>query len=312
MARTFKLLPESNNELVGVISRAYLSIRPQSDDLLIGKITQAEFGEVTQQYAAKGNADLNDRKLEDWPLNKPFKIHLENGVIRSLSVDNSMTNYEINQLKVIASQFQVDTNAQNRIQYRDNQLPEKQRNNAFYKTMEPLVTGNCETVYDISPIPQYLIQSHPEWVPLPELNQAKEFIQIVKSRVYNNCHETSDYHLDIAGRNELNTKGMGQNNLYLSESRRIVISGSLERYTIQSSVTVNKVINRHNDNSPVLTDYVNVTLESVEQSTNGPQLRLENLMNLKNVGNLVYNYDSDLNASPIKSEPYSRLCNYKS
>lgn len=310
-ARTFRLRPKSNNEFVGVISRAVLSIRPQSNDLLIGKITQAEYGEVNQQNAVIGNTDLNDRKLENWPLNKPFKIHLENGVIRSLSVDNSMTNYEINQLKVIASQFQVDTNAQNQIQFRDNQLPGKDRNNAFYKTMEPLVTGNCETVYDISPIPEYLIQSHPEWVPLPELKQAGgEFIQIVKSRSYTNCHETSGYHLDIAGRNDLNTNGMGQNDLYLTENRRIVISGSLGRYTIQSSVTLNKVINRRNDNNPVLTDYVNVTLQSVEQSASNPEIRLENVMNLTNVGNLVYNYDSDTNASPIQVGPKKRPCNY--
>lgn len=310
VAKTFKLLPKSNNnQLVGVISRAQLSIRPQSNDLLIGRITRAEYGKVNQQNAEEnGHSELNDRKLE-----QPFMIHLENGVIRSLSVDKSITNYEINQLKVIVSQFQVDTNAQNQIQFSDNQLPDKDgnRNNAVYKTMEPLVTGNCETVYDISPIPAYLIKSHPEWVPLPEVNVvAGEFIQIVKSRSYNNCHETSDYHLDLAGRNDLNTNGIGRNEFHLIENRRIVISGSLDRYTIQSSVTVNKVINGRYDNGPVLTDYVNVTLESVENITNRLQLSTENLMNLKNIGNLVYNYDSEVSASPIQVEHGSRLCKY--
>lgn len=314
VARTLNLFPESNQKIVGVVSRAYLSIRPQSYDILIGQITRAEYGKVNEQLIEEWNSYLDNRKLEDWPLNKPFKINLENGVIRSLSVDNSMTNYEINQLKVIVSQFQLDTNGQNQLQFKGNQLPQNNIPYGFYRTMEPLVTGNCETVYDISPIPEYLIRSHPEWVPLPELNGAKEFIQIVKSRSYNNCHETSGYLLDIAGRREFNTMGMGQNELHLTENRRIVISGSLASYTIQSSETVNKVINGRT-NSQTLSDYINVTLVSVENSINIPAFRLENLMSLKNIGNLVYHYD-DKNQSFDSNESddlsYSASLDYSS
>lgn len=312
VGRTLKPSSESNDELFGVISRAVLSIRPQTNDLLICRITQAEYGTVNQKQAGEQISNVDDRKLDTWPLNMPFNIHLENGVIRSLSVDNALTNYEINQLKVIVSQFQVDTNAQNQIDYSDNQLPEKDSNNAFYKTMEPIVTGNCETVYDISPIPNYLIQSHPEWVPLPELKESGDIIQIVKSRSYDNCHETSDYLIDVARSNNLNTNGIRQNDMYLTESRRIVISGSLESYTIQSSVSVNKVINRGANNSPaLLLDYVNVTLESVKESSSRPQFRFDS-MDLKNIGNLVYNYDLDANILPMKVKSQSRQCNLSS
>ncbi|XP_037033230.1 vitellogenin-like isoform X2 [Bradysia coprophila] len=314
LGRTLKPSPESNNKFVGVISRAYLTIRPQSDNLLIGQISRAEYGKVNETLTEEWISNLDSRILNNWPLNKPFKVHLENGVIRSLSVDASLTNYEVNQLKVIMSQFQVDSRAQNQIQLSENQLPEKYHSTAFYKTMEPLVTGNCETVYEISAIPDYLIQAHPEWIPVPELKGAGDFIQITKSRSHVNCHETSGYLLDMAGRKDSNTNEIhlvrmnlsANHNLYVTEDRRIVVSGSLERYTIQSSVTFNKVNNVH-DNRLTLTDLVNVTLESVVDTTDRSGFAPENLTNLKNTGNLVYTFDLEASIAPTKSNPQQLL-----
>lgn len=316
LGRTLKPSPESNSKFVGVISRAYMIIRPQSNNLLIGQITRAEYGKVNETLSEEWISNLDSRKLDSWPLNKPFKIHLENGVIRSLSVDNSLTNYEVNQLKVIVSQFQVDTNAQNQIQLSENQLPEKYHNTAFYKTMEPLVTGNCETVYEISAIPDYLLRAHPEWIPLPELKREGDFIQISKSRSHINCHETSGHLLDMAGRkdsytNELHLNQMrdsNNHNLYVTEDRRVFVSGTLERYTIQSSITFNKV-NNVLDNRLTLTDLVNVTLESVVETSNRPE-NVTNLTNLKNTGNLVYTLDLEASIAPTKGNSQPLLRKY--
>lgn len=297
-----------------------MTIRPQSNNLLIGQISRAEYGKVNETLSEEWIDNLDSRKLDNWPLNKPFQIHLENGVIRSLSVDHSLTNFEINQLKVITSQFQVDANAQNQIQLSENQLPEKYHSTAFYKTMEPLVTGNCETVYEISAIPDYLIRAHPEWVPLPELKGDGDFIQITKSRSHINCRETSGHLLDMAGRkdsytNELHLNQMhynnnnNNNNLYVTEDRRIVVSGSLERYTIQSSVTFNKVNNVH-DNRLTLTDLVNVTLESVVDTTGQPKYLVGNLTNLKNIGNLVYTLDAEASITPMRNNVQPLLRKY--
>ncbi len=161
-------LPELNNQWVGIVTKARLNIRPQSENVLIGKVSQAQFAEIHQQLPQGWDSELEEDKLayHDWPLSeKPFEIHLKNGAIRSMSVDRTMTNDQINQLKAIVSSLQVDTNAQNEIKCKHNQLPEADnRNNAVYKTMEPTVTGKCETIYDISPLPEYLTQSHRDWV----------------------------------------------------------------------------------------------------------------------------------------------------
>lgn len=441
-----------------------MTIRPQSENVLIGQISQAEYGEVDQQLSEKWNFDLNDRQVayNQWRLNEPFKIILENGAIRSLSVDRTMTDYERNQLKVIVSQFQVDTNAQYKMEYDDNRLPQGDNNNALYKTMEPIVTGNCETIYDISPLPDYLVQSNREWVPMPELKEGGEFIQIVKTRNYSNCVVRRGYLYDITGRGDLTqytnemarvdlsssesnryvfgrgmstqyvnqmendygnrrttdrrvfkqytnqmeednssvsenkryntgrgvsrqytnqmeednssvsgnkryntgrgmsrkytnqmqednspvfgnrryttdrrglkqyTNRMEENDMYrryitgreglrqyindmpkdlsLSESRRIIISGSLRKYTIQSSITTNKVMNSgSNSNDLALYDYVSVTLESVVRRNSDSNLVLLNLMD---IGNLVYTYDSEHQPIPMKTSYRTQQCNY--
>lgn len=239
---------------------------------------------------------------------------MENGVIQSLSVDNSLSNYEINQLKVIVSQFQVDSNGHNRIVFSETVFNENSDNDAFFKTMEPIVTGNCETIYDISPIPEYLIKSHPEWVPLPELKGLSgEHIRVVKSRNYENCHESSDYLLDNAGRKDTIESVWRRNHLFAVEDRRIVISGSLESYTIQSSFSVNKVINRLN-NSPALIEFVNTTLQSVADVSNGlenePWHERTHQSVMKNVGNLVYNHELSEKISSVKVRAPPRLSKY--
>lgn len=287
----------------GVISRFYLTIRPQSDNVLTGQITQAGYVEVDEEDSDK--QDSNDGKLNylDIPLllNKPFKIHLRNGAICSLSVDREWTNYQINLLKVIVSQFQVDTKAQNVMQSADNRLPERNGNNAFYKTMEPTVYGQCETVYDISGLPEYLTQSNREWVPLPDLVGEGQVIQVVKNTNYQNCNERTHYLINLFGQKE-DTNRMN-NNVMASQKSRIFISGSLNDYTIQSAVITNKVAD--------LNEYIYVTLESVEQrNTNygsNPRLRIANynnyesnprLENLLNVENLLYKYDLQKNTRP--------------
>lgn len=186
-------MPELNNQWVGIVTKAHLYIRPQSENILIGKVSQPQYAEIHEQLAEGWNSELDEDRLayRQWPLSeKPFEIHLKNGTIRSMSVDRTMTNGkeffnilsftlplnnfhlsniirtdEINQLKAIVSQFQVDVTAQNEIKCKHNQLPETMHsNNAVYKTMEPTVTGKCETLYDISPLPEYLTQNHRDWV----------------------------------------------------------------------------------------------------------------------------------------------------
>lgn len=93
--RTLTALPELNNQWVGIVTKARINIRPQSDNLLIGKVSQAEYAEIHQQLSQGWDSELDEKQLayRNWPLSeKPFEIHLKNGAIRSMSVDRTMTN----------------------------------------------------------------------------------------------------------------------------------------------------------------------------------------------------------------------------
>lgn len=227
--RTLTALPELAQQWAGVVTRARLSVRPQSANTLVAKVSQAEYATVHQTLQGgweDQEIDENQLGFRPLPLSKrPFQIQLKNGAIHSLDVDRTMTNEEVNQLKGIVSQLQVDTNAQNEIKCKYNQLPSSaEANNAVYKTMEPTVTGKCETIYDISPLPEYLTQSHRDWVPMPELKQNGQFLDIVKTKNYSNCDERMGYHFGITGNSNLKP-GTNQMGDFLAKSQvtRVIV-----------------------------------------------------------------------------------------
>lgn len=266
----------------GTIANVGLTIRPQSDNVLIGQITEASLSDLDEQDADYDSApsDVIDSKtvLQGVPLNKLFKIHLRNGVIDTLSVDQTMTMKQINQVKFIASQFQVDTKAQNLVRESGNYQQSDRNTNNYYTTMEPTVFGVCKTIYDISHLPEYLAYAKYDTIPsLSKYAGEDEVIEIVKNTNYKDCNnEQAGYNADIIDRKQ------DSNSL----SANIIVTGSLDKYTIHSSVATN--INGD------MKDYIYLTLESMERSNadssynNSPQFG-----SMQNVGNLVYKMDRE-------------------
>lgn len=98
-------------------------------------------------------------------LDKHFLIVMCNGVVENLVVDKNIPNWELNLLKGIVSQLQIDTTGENLMNTTITQLPENGRNSGVYKTMEDTVSGIYETLYEINPLPEYKIQLEPNLVP---------------------------------------------------------------------------------------------------------------------------------------------------
>lgn len=299
----------SRDETSGLYARHQLTLRPYSDDVIIGRITKAEFmkskpqqrdrydQDDSQEYTVK---DYSDAEFRNTPLSKPFKVNLRNGVIQSLGVDRSMSTFEVNQLRLIMNQFQVDTTGQNvNTRRSENYLPQRGSNTAFYTTME--TRGNCETMYDISPIADYIVKSRPEWIPMPEMNDRnEEFMQIVKTKDSANCNRRRD--VLATATKYLNENGVRESDLSIVEKQRIIVSGSLSRFTIQSAVSGYELLHNRYRNTPLVAVYVNATLKSMEsadrQSTN---LRDD----LKIVENLEYDFNPKMDENGVVQP---RLC----
>lgn len=241
-----RIYTKSNNE-EATAAQARLTIVPWSNNLLIGKISNAFYGKTTRPFPGDGS-DLIEimSEYDEMKLVKQFKIHLEDGVIRSLSVDPSWTSNEINRLKAIVSQLQVITKPEQNLFGSDEKDVSTEGSNVSYKVMEPTVFGNCETSYDISPLPNYLLQSHPGLTPFQE---GKDVIQIEKTRNLRNCGERSQ------SENNLKSSGERYSSRNPAARTRIVISGDLNEYTIQSVYATSPARDFY--------EHIGLTLESV-------------------------------------------------
>lgn len=321
--QTLAAMPNLKNQWVGLFTKADLTIRPRSENILVGKLHNGEYSEFHDSlpegptHYQPGN-DLTYRPME---MNtKEFEIRLNNGAVHSIAVDEEMTNVELNQLKSIISQLQVDIQARNVIKTPRSHLPVKSDskdndNQALYKVMEPTVTGKCETVYDISRIPSYLAQVYPENTDDLPLRKNESVYEVIKSKNYANCEQRMGYHFGVSGFDEWkpNTNSMGS--LSKSAVSRVIITGDFDAFTIRSSVTTNRVVKANsglsqhilsyylprnelfffplhtdteNQHDSMIVSQVNVTLASMEENHGKAHTKSEQLID---VGNLVYTFD---------------------
>lgn len=229
----------AKNNKDAMLARARLTIFRQTEDMLIGQITHGVYGKTDQQFT-EDTTDLTKMKSEynEWPLDKRFKIHMDKDVIRSISVDTTMTSDQVEQLKVIVSQLQVDTKGQNLIKMDDNRVPDG--NNGVYKVMEWTMFGKCETTYDISPVSDYLQQSYP----VGNVKGDGDLIKIEKTRNMMNCEERRETQNDMKSGEKTPLRN------------RIMIAGDLNDFTIQSTTATSM------DGDSV--NYIGLTLEMVD------------------------------------------------
>ncbi|XP_019880306.2 vitellogenin-like [Aethina tumida] len=291
--RTVASLNEVSNQYTGILLKAKLTVQPQPDGLM-AKITEPQYGQIHTALADGWNTEIPDSQIsyKHLPLSdKQFKIRMEQGLITELIVSKDISNWEANIIKSIVGQFQLDTQGQKLIPHPINTLPNN-NNNGVYKTMEDTVNGECETLYDIHPLPEYILESKPWLAPQQQLRGDGEIIEIIKNRNFTNSEQRPAYWQGLGGMNQWEpaTNQMGEFFTRTSNSR-IVVSGNLRRFTIQNAYTVNKIIM-----SPTLTDdkkgsvvsMLNVTLSEVRAVSQ----KLSDVSNPMTLKDLVYRFEN--------------------
>nr|AAC32024.1 vitellogenin [Pimpla nipponica] len=294
--RTLSALHDVADQYSGIIMRALLTIQPKSDGTLEAKVTKARYAQIHTKLPGGWNSEIPDHKLEmkQFPMSeKVFEIKMKHGVVRDLIVDKDVPTWEVNVLKSIVSQLQVDTQGENLMASKYNQEPEDEGVTAMFKTMEDTVGGRCEVLYDINPLPEFVLQKRPELVPMPDIRGDGEIIDIVKTKNYSNCEQRSGYHFGIPGTNKWEpSSGASGNFLSRSSVSRVIVTGNLKSFTIQSSVSTNKVIlspNFHENRKGMVSSRVNVTLVKIGAPSTGDW---STPANPESTGNLVYNYNN--------------------
>lgn len=312
--RTLAGLHEVANQYSGIIYKSHLKIQPRSDGKLQGQIYDVQFCQMHSHLGDGWNSEIRDSEVSYKPLsvsNHPFQIEMKDGVIRDLIVNKDIPNWEVNIIKSVVSQFQLNTNGVDHLPSKLTALPQEGDENAgVFKTMEDTVTGKVETMYDIHPLPAYVLQSKPWIARHLDLKGDGEVIEVVKHKNYSNSEELPLYHYGFGEMEgyEPGTNYMGY--FFIRDSiSRAILAGNLKRYTIQNSYTVNEIVmspSLNNNQKGSVISMVNVTLEKI----NSKGQDLGEVPNPTPLGNLVYTYDNPKTGSPGQKRPYGERKDY--
>ncbi|CAK9795283.1 Vg [Anthophora quadrimaculata] len=294
-SRTLTSLEQLSDQYTGILIKAMLTVQVKDQQTLAANLINSQYARIHKSLPDGWESQISDQMLElrDLPMSgKPFEIKLKHGVIKDLIVERDIPTWEVNMLKSIVSQLQVDSQGENIIKTKDVQVPNDEEPYGSFRTMEDSVGGKCEVLYDITPLSDHVIDMRPELVPLPELKGDGQHIDIMKTKDFKKCVQRMNYHFGITGSNNWEP-GSNDNGKFLSKSSmsRIIISGNLKSFTIQSSVTTSKMLI-----SPRFYDYQNGMVASKLNLTLGKvdkiRRRLPTLKSPESTGNLVYVYNN--------------------
>lgn len=200
--------------------KALLTIQVKDPQMLTAKLSQSQYARILKSLPEGWDTEISDQMLElrDMPLSgKPFSIKLKHGVIRDIIVERTVPTWEVNILKSIVGQLQLDILGENAIRTIETQIPTDQEPYGMFRVIEDSVGGKCEVLYDITPLPEQVAHTQPELVPIPKLKGDGQNIEIRKSKNFDKCDQRVNYQFGITG-NKHWKAGSNKNGKFFSVS----------------------------------------------------------------------------------------------
>lgn len=189
-SRTLTALNELAAQYSGILMKGGLTVQVKSSDTLQAVVSNTQYAPVHEILSECWDSEIVDLEFQELSLSgKPFEIKLKNGLIRDVLIDQDVPTWEVNLLKSMISQLQIDTQGENMITSRVTQVPF-----GTFKVMEDSVGGKCEVLYDIRSLPE------DELVPLPNLLKDGHYIDITKTKNYTRCEQRMAYNSGIFGK----------------------------------------------------------------------------------------------------------------
>ncbi|XP_072402124.1 vitellogenin-like [Diabrotica undecimpunctata] len=293
--RTLANIDALSQQQSGILFKGTLRLQPLSEGKLRGLIEKPVYDDIHAELPDGWQTEIPDKQVS-WKqlqmVKKPFEVEMRNGRITGLIVSKSLANWEVNFIKSIMSQFQLNTKGEQLIESPLNSLPEDGPNNqeAVFLAMEDTVTGETETLYLIRPLPEQVVQRKSGEAKYLDAAENEDIIEIIKHKNYSNAEELPAYSYGFAKLRNGEPAGNQMGEFFTRETfSRVIVTGSLQQFTIQKSFTVNKAIVSptlsDNDKASVVS-VVNATLEEIKS----PEQNIDEVPQPVNVGNLVYSY----------------------
>lgn len=292
--RTLTGFTDVSAEYTGVLLKAKFVVQQKRDGSLIGQVLDGQYAQVFTNLPDgwRSHVPSSDANYKPIPWSgKPFEIKMRYGVITDLLVDSDIEQWEGNMLKGIVSQIQVDAWGRYSVNSSINQQPEEVMRSRVFTTMEETVTGRYETLYEINKLPDYAAQMEPYLVPYAKI-QDDNFLEIIKTKNFSRAERKAGYYYGLGEMPDVDPLSNQVGDLMSRSSvSRVVLSGSMYRYTIQYSVTTNKIsvapALMNSGQKGMVVSQMNLSLAHMEESNNEPV----GPSNPKSLGGLTYVYE---------------------
>lgn len=213
--------------------RARFIVRAQSPNHLLVKLDNPQHAQVHQNLVNRALPE--DLTYESVPnMDKPFEIILDGGRVVSLNLPSSLSLPHENILKGLIGVLQVDLSTHRNIAGSPDNY-DKQSYQGLFRKMETDVTGDCETLYAVSPVAA-------EWRrELPNFASEEDPIEITKSKNYGHCHYRVDYNFGVPDVAEWKGTAKPENEQFIRRATvsRILASKLGHIYKAETTSTVN-------------------------------------------------------------------------
>lgn len=197
-SRTLTVLDKLSAQFTGILIKGDLTVQVISLDTLQAVVTHSLYAPVHQVLPEGWDSEITDAEYLELSLSgKPFQIKLKQGLIQDVMVEFNVPTWEVNLLKSIVSQLQIDIQGRNVITSRNARVHQPF---STFRAMEDSVGGKCEVLYNIRPLPEDDLSESPELVPLPNLHTDGHHIDITKTKNYTRCEQRMAYHSGIVGK----------------------------------------------------------------------------------------------------------------
>ncbi|XP_046407324.1 vitellogenin-1-like [Ischnura elegans] len=253
-------------QFTGIHYRGTLLVQSQASDVLAMKLQNMTYTKVHTELKGGWWDNIPDSGANYNPLplsEGTFIAKLNKGRVESLVVSRKLPDWQVNFLQGVAAQLQLDLSGTNAIRRRlsSNVISGRDTPPAVFTAMEDSVTGRCEVLYEISPLPGFKTDNS------DDLCGSRPLLEITKTRNHSNCEVNPEYHFGFPGTMRCQPSGNQCGKFWTrSTVTRTIGCGSRSDLLMLESTTSNRIfanLHLHNGTRAEANSYQNATLISV-------------------------------------------------
>nr|AXM43802.1 vitellogenin [Conopomorpha sinensis] len=279
---SFNLASLEEGSSSGANTKATLQLRVRSQKLLHAKLVDVRHAAMHQKFNGERQAPDSLKYEPMKSMEHPFEIVMNMNRMSSMNLPSSLNLEHENFLKGILSTLQVDLTPYRKA-LGSHDYYDQERSQGQFRKMETDVTGDCETLYSVSPL-----TGHNK----TQYYNDQEPIEITKMKDYGKCNHRVAYHFGVpAGAEWTGTAHSNKENQFMERATktRIVTGQQGPIYDAEtiSTVYVNPLM--YGRQKAEIYSRVSMKLVSTEDDSQ-PQFEMQ--LNMRQVKNLLYSLGS--------------------